>query len=51
LAWECEELVGVLCGEGSELVTDLANVDAVEFGGAVGEAAVRDIKTDTWWRL
>jgi hypothetical protein len=44
---ECEKLVWVLCGKGGEFVAGLANVDAIDFGGAIGEAAVCDAETDS----
>jgi hypothetical protein len=46
-----EELVRVLRGEGGEFVASLANIDAVDFGGAVGEAAICYAETDAWRRL
>ena len=37
---QCEELVWVFGGEGAEVVTRGADVEGVDFGGAIGEAAV-----------
>jgi hypothetical protein len=42
-----EELVWILFREGSEFVPSLANIDAVDFGGAVGETAVCYAETDS----
>lgn len=46
VGFEGEELVRVFGGEGGEVVTWGADVEGVDFGGAVGEAAVCYAETD-----
>jgi hypothetical protein len=43
-----EEAVWVGFGEGGEFIAWGANVDAVDFCGAIGEAAVCYSETDSW---
>lgn len=40
VGFQCEELVGVFGGQGAEVVAGRADVERVDFAGAVGEAAV-----------
>lgn len=44
----CEQLAGVLFLDGGEFVAGLADVDGVDFRGAVGEAAVCYAEPDAW---